>query len=103
MRVVPEDEGVAVVNGGLEIGDRVMGTLVLRIPAEKTPVNFDVRIARKGVSPELLGAVPHLKPKTYDHSPLAVPANGNNAQQTIPEIGKDDGPFAVDTLTRPTD
>ena len=77
------------------------GYVVLSIPAAATPVKFDARIASRNAPRELLnrrdGDIEDLSRLTR-----GGPGQWQQALQTIPNIGKADGPFAVDTLTRPT-
>ncbi len=98
LRVAPEDSVESAVSGasGLTLQSD-QGYIVLRIPADRTPVNFDVRITKKGVSlSSRSGPAEDLRPLTH-----GGPGQWQQPQQTVPEIGTDDGPFAVDTLTRP--
>jgi putative heme-binding domain-containing protein len=99
LRVAPEEKAVAAVSSGLTL-ESDQGYLVVRIPAERTPVRFDVRIARKGVSAESLKQFPS---ETLDLRPLTLGGPSQwSVQETEPVTGNDDGPFAVDTLSRPT-
>lgn len=99
LRLAPEYETVAAVSSGLTL-ESDQGYLVVRIPAKQTPVRFAVRIARKGISAESLKQFPT---EIEDLRPLTLGGPSQwPVQTTLPLIGNDDGPFAVDTLSRPT-
>ena len=107
LRIAPDTMAVAIhgdrrVDEGTELsvtGSR--GYVVLSIPAAATPVRFDARIAKPDVPAELLnrreGNIEDLGRLTR-----GGPARWPQILQTVPRIGRSEGPFAVDTLTRPT-
>ncbi|MFK8111432.1 MAG: DUF6797 domain-containing protein [Rubripirellula sp.] len=103
LRVAPEELVDAVVGGvgsaGLIRTETADDYLVVRISAAKTPVNFEIRIAKKGTI--------ELQPSTEPAEDLSLLTHGGPAQwdvplQTVPTTGSEVGPFAVDTLSRPT-
>jgi len=99
LRVASAEKAVAAVSSGLTI-ESDQDYLVVRIPAEQTPVRFDVRIARTGAFAESLKQFPS---ETEDLRPLTLGGPSQwPVQTTLPIIGNDEGPFAVDTLSRPT-
>tara|TARA_R110002049_G_scaffold27321_4_gene94503 strand:+ start:50741 stop:54094 length:3354 start_codon:yes stop_codon:yes gene_type:complete len=108
LRVCPDTMAVAAIGGQRQDGGGELemhasqGYVVLSIPAAKTPVNFDLRIAESSVSRQRLnqhsGSVDDLSRLTNGGPPQRQPT-----MQTIPQVGDEDGPFAVDMLTRPTD
>jgi hypothetical protein len=102
VRIAPDAMAVAVID---KQSHRLMieksdGFAVLRIPAKLTPIDFEVRIAAANTLPEVLtgnaSKVEDLRPLT-----LGGPAQWSQIQQTVPTVGGEDGPFAVDTLTSP--
>lgn len=99
LRVAPEQQAIAAVSGELVV-ESDQGYLVVRVPAEKTPVRFDLRIAKAGVSANSLRRFPE---QTEDlHALTGGGASQWPVQSSKPQIGNDDGVFAVDTLSRPT-
>ena len=106
MRVAPDNMAAAVIgnerlgiDGSMEL-EANSGYVVLRIPAEQTPAKFVVRIADASVSKEILNGDPSM---VEDLHPLTLggPGQWKETLQTVPAMGHDDGPFAVDTLSRP--
>ncbi len=103
LRVAPESMAVSVIGKqGIELDVKKSdGFVVLSIPAAKTPVDFELRIASRDVKSEVIKAaaaeVENLRPFTR-----GGPAQWSQVQQTIPATGEDEGPFAVDALTSPT-
>lgn len=100
MRVAPAASVAAAVNGGLKL-ESDQGYWVVQIPADRTPIRFDLRVGKKDVLPEVLNRF------TEQAEDLRIlthggPGQWQQPQVTRPEIGDDGGPFAVDTLTRPT-
>lgn len=99
LRLAPSDNVIAAVNGGLSV-DADQGFSVVRIPAASTPVRFEVHLASAGSSPELLKHVPRI---TEDLTPLTKGGPTRWTElETESELGANHGPFAVDTLSRPT-
>ncbi len=101
VRVAPETMVTSVVGESLSI-ENESGFSILRIAAERTPIRFQLRISRADVNPTFLTAS---MDKVEDLSLLVHggPAQWPEIQHTNAEIGRDEGPFAVDTLTRPTE
>lgn len=99
MRAAPDSMSVVV--GGASVAiEQQDGFSVIQIPAEQTPCRFTIRIADKSVPTENLRSdldvVEDLHLLTK-----GGPAQWPEIQETIANVGSDDGPFAVDTITRP--
>ncbi|MDZ4851269.1 MAG: DUF6797 domain-containing protein [Pirellulaceae bacterium] len=82
------------------------GYVVLRIPADQTPVHFKLRMAKKSGLKNALDQSA-LKSRSVAAEDLRRLTHGGPSQwqqslQTRPTIGKDNGPFAIDALTSPT-
>ena len=102
LRVAPENSAAVAVTGSERLLlDSADGYALLRIPAEATPVNFELRIARKG-TPRAQVEGGHSQPEDLRPLTRGGPATRPQHLPAIPEIGADDGPLAADTLTRPT-
>ena len=98
MRLAPADQVDAAVGGGLAVTE-ADGYAVVRIPAAKTPIRFDVLLAKRGRSVTApAGEAEDLSPLTHGGPPLWP-----QTLETTPAIGPDVGPFTFDTLVRPTD
>jgi putative heme-binding domain-containing protein len=102
VRVAPDNIACSTISksGNALTIEKSEGFAVLRIPAKQTPIDFELRIAKKDVLPEALkGSASEVKDlRLWTHG---GPAQWKQVQQAIPEMGKEEGPFAVDTLTSP--
>jgi len=101
LRVAPEQMTVASVNGGLMLlAENEFH--VVRIPANQTPIRFELRIGKKGTSKANLNRLPRI---TEDLHALTHggPRQWKQLLETKQLSGSNEGPFAVDTLSRPTD
>jgi putative heme-binding domain-containing protein len=103
MRIAPDSMSVAALEKkGSQLSiEKRDGFALLRIPASKTPIDFELRIAKPNTSSVELNA------NTSDVENLRAltrggPAQWSQVQPTTPSIGKEEGPFAVDTLTSPS-
>ncbi len=103
LRVAPDTVAVAATDrsGNPLKVENSDGFTLLRIAAKQTPLDFQLRIAQTDASPQWLrdstARVEDLRPLTQ-----GGPAQWTQVQSTIPDVGPDDGPFAVDALTSPT-
>ncbi|TWT96531.1 DUF6797 domain-containing protein [Neorhodopirellula pilleata] len=100
LRVAPDSMNSAVAGDSLAI-EQDRGFSVVRIPSAQTPINFTLRIAGDDVRPSVVNS----KFDKIDDLSLLTrggPAQWPEVQSTAPKYAKNDGPFAVDTLTRPT-
>ena len=101
LRIVPEQSAAVAVNGPGRLRPAVEGGyIVLRIEAAQTPVALEVRIAKTGTSADMVSGN-RSAPEDLARLTNGGPADWQQTLTVIPEIGNDDGPFAVDTLTRP--
>ncbi|MCA9174695.1 MAG: hypothetical protein KDB14_09420, partial [Planctomycetales bacterium] len=80
------------------------GDLLLHIPAGETPIRASLRIASSAqLELDALAKPLHAPREPLDLAPLTQggPANWGSVVETLPQPGDDDGPYAVDVLTRP--
>lgn len=100
LRVAPEDAADAAVGGELAL-ESDQGYLVVRIPANRTPLRFEVRIAKAGVPGDSWKRFPS-EAEDLQLLTRGGPSQWPQLQPTEFQVGPDSGPFAVDTLSRPT-
>jgi putative heme-binding domain-containing protein len=103
LRVAPDNttvSGIDKSNNPLKI-EKSDGFSLLRIPANQTPIDLELRIAKPDVSPS---AIQGTNSNVEDLRLLTRggPAQWGQVLPTIPTLGNENGPFAVDTLTSPT-
>jgi putative heme-binding domain-containing protein len=98
-RIAPEAASVAVIGDTKVTIEKRDGFHVLKIPATATPTRVKVLMAAKGNLGEVVKTSPAPKPL----KPLTVggPKRWPEMLKTTVTLGKNDGPFAVDTFTTP--
>jgi len=102
LRIAPESALAVSVNGptGLRV-EISRGYSVLKIPADQTPVNFELRM----LPPQVVAAHEATQPRAPED--LQRFTTGGDAQwaedlNTTPDVGGNRTAFVYDTLTRPT-
>lgn len=100
-RIAPDDTAVAVVGDGKVSLAKQDGFHVLAIPAATTPARVKVLMA-KGTAADL-AAFANTSPAPRPLKPLTVggPKRWPEVLKTAATLGKNDGPFAVDTFALP--
>ncbi|MCU0702810.1 MAG: c-type cytochrome [Fimbriiglobus sp.] len=99
-RLAPESAAVAVVGDSKVTVAKVDGFHVLKIPASATPTRVKVLLAKPGTD---LAAVAKASPAPKPLEPLTHggPKRWPEVLKTTVSVGKNNGPFAVDTFGLP--
>lgn len=101
LRVAPSGKVNLVLSGSDSLSiKKESGYQVLPITSEQTPANFELRITSSKNSLDA-NKYSSIIPEALSSLTQGGPAQWNRTLKMIPKIGENDGPFAVDTLTRP--
>ncbi len=91
---------------GLRWDSETENAISLRVPASEEPITFELLMARcrDGQVDDFKASLRRLYlPSDLKWRPPGGPSRWSPALTTRAEMGRDDGPFAVDTLTAPRD